>query len=190
MKSKVSFPFANYANREQAESSLNDWPELSWAERADLCAYLVACQFSNAAIIDALKLKKQLVSHLVRIGRALLPDLKQWLHEGKLSLGHARALSRLSAANQEDAARSVFAKNLSVRSLESFVKDKNRCHLMGNNRRHFELLSDRVSEHVGYPVSIRPVGTDQQVSIEIKCQNNAGFEAVMARLQVPLDEFF
>jgi len=53
----------------------------------------------------------------------LAPEVKAWVSEGKLSLGHAKALVSLeNSSEQVDAARQVIRKGLSVRETEALVK--------------------------------------------------------------------
>ena len=49
----------------------------------------------------------------------LPPSIQDWVHEGKLSMGHARALLTLDSEKlQTDLARQVIGKGLSVRAVE------------------------------------------------------------------------
>lgn len=61
------------------------------------------------------------VSNLVRLN-ALSPSVKQWALEGKLEMGHARALLALEAEPQLKAAETVISKQLTVRQTEALVK--------------------------------------------------------------------
>ena len=52
-------------------------------------------------------------------------EVKQWVIEGKLSMGHARCLLGLSsAAMRTQAAKEAIGKDLSVRALEKLVRDR------------------------------------------------------------------
>jgi ParB family chromosome partitioning protein len=62
------------------------------------------------------------VSNLIRL-LELCAEAQQLLAEGKLDMGHARALLALSGSrSQAEAAREVIAKGLSVRQTEALVK--------------------------------------------------------------------
>jgi len=52
----------------------------------------------------------------------LNPDVKSFLDEGRLEMGHARALLGLKDAQQSDAARQVISQGLSVRETEKLVR--------------------------------------------------------------------
>ncbi|MEW6353428.1 MAG: ParB/RepB/Spo0J family partition protein [Pseudomonadota bacterium] len=60
------------------------------------------------------------VSNLLRL-LSLNDDVKRLLEEGKIEMGHARALLSLDGAPQSTAARTVVAKGLSVRETERLV---------------------------------------------------------------------
>ncbi len=61
------------------------------------------------------------VSNLIRLN-GLSPRVKQWALEGKLEMGHARALLSLEAEPQSEVAQTVISKQLTVRQTEALVK--------------------------------------------------------------------
>ena len=61
------------------------------------------------------------VTNLLRL-LELSEEVKAFLDEGELEMGHARALLALAGARQAEAARKVVAKGLSVRETEKLVK--------------------------------------------------------------------
>jgi ParB family chromosome partitioning protein len=61
------------------------------------------------------------VSNMLRL-LELSEPLKKWLQEGKLDMGHARALLGLPAARQLELAKLVVAKGLSVRAVEQLAQ--------------------------------------------------------------------
>ena len=65
------------------------------------------------------------VTNLLRL-LELAPEVKRLLQEGKLEMGHARALLALPAAKQALAARQIVRDRLSVRAVESLVKSLQR----------------------------------------------------------------
>jgi ParB family chromosome partitioning protein len=52
----------------------------------------------------------------------LAEPIKQWLQEGKLNMGHARALLSLPLARQVELAKMVVARGLSVRATEQLAQ--------------------------------------------------------------------
>ena len=63
------------------------------------------------------------VSNLLRL-LGLNEQAKQFVFDGKLEMGHARALLSLPYEQQNAAAQDVFAKQLSVRQTEAYVKSQ------------------------------------------------------------------
>jgi len=61
------------------------------------------------------------VTNLLRL-LELEPEVKTWLDEGKMEMGHARAILGLSGEAQVDAAKQVVRNGLSVRETEKLVR--------------------------------------------------------------------
>lgn len=62
------------------------------------------------------------VTNYLRILR-LPPDIKQWISEGSLGTGHAKALLQLDSPEQQlEAARKIIQKGMSVREAEALTK--------------------------------------------------------------------
>jgi len=61
------------------------------------------------------------VTNLLRL-LTLNPDVRQMLEEGRMDMGHARALLALSGKAQSDAGRQVVDRGLSVRETENLVR--------------------------------------------------------------------
>ena len=98
------------------------------------------------------------VSNLLRL-LALPGALRQWLDEGQLDMGHARALLGLGdAADQVDAARAVIDRQLSVAATERMVRRWRRPEPDPANRREADAdvarLEADLSERLGAPVTI------------------------------------
>lgn len=80
--------------------------------------------------------------------------------DGKLEMGHARALLALEGRRQESVARRVAARALSVRQTESLVNAM--LHPAGKVRRRVNVdrdvarLEDELSEEIGTTIQIRP----------------------------------
>jgi ParB family chromosome partitioning protein len=70
---------------------------------------------------DAVGRSRAAVTNLLRL-LALNEDVKRLLENGDIEMGHARALLALAGEVQSSAARTVAAKNLSVRETEQLVK--------------------------------------------------------------------
>ena len=99
---------------------------------------------SRAAITNALRLLE------------LAPPVQELLREGKLDMGHARALLALPALRQIDLAREAVARQLSVRQVEKRVAGLTaRPAPRARNDRDVARLEDELSGQLGTTVSIR-----------------------------------
>lgn len=72
-------------------------------------------------VADAVGKSRVAVTNLLRLLN-LAEEVKPYLNEGKLEMGHARALLSLDNAKQIWCAQQVIAKNLTVRQTEALVK--------------------------------------------------------------------
>ena len=79
-----------------------------------------ACQLTHDDAADLLGKSRAQISNLLRLLN-LEPQVKQWLSEKKLELGHAKVLLALSGKLQLQAAEKVMAQSLNVRQTESLV---------------------------------------------------------------------
>jgi len=99
------------------------------------------------------------VTNLLRL-LELAPGVQEMLHEGRLDMGHARALLGLSRARQLELAAQVAAKGLSVRETERLAQQaatvpKRRASagaLDADGRR----LEEELSESLGASVTLKP----------------------------------
>lgn len=103
-----------------------------------------------------------------------LPDaIKESIREGSLSMGHARALLGISAADQQLTTwRAVVAKNLSVRQTEALIRrlksEKKRPKVTAatSEDRYFSDMAQELSRHFGTKVMIRKSGQRGKVEID------------------------
>jgi ParB family chromosome partitioning protein len=70
---------------------------------------------------EAVGRSRATVSNLLRL-LELCDEVRQWVREDRLEMGHARALLPLSPALQQEAARQVLLRGLSVRETEALVR--------------------------------------------------------------------
>jgi ParB family chromosome partitioning protein len=103
-----------------------------------------------------------------------LPDaIKESITDGRLSMGHARALLGADNQVQQNAAwRAIIRKSLSVRQTEDLVKRlRNAAEVVerkknGTEERHLARLSDRLSQRFGTKVQIKRRGKRGKLEIE------------------------
>lgn len=102
-------------------------------------------------------------SHVANIVRLLTlsEQVKTFVREGVLSLGHARMLVGLEPALQEWFAQEISAQHWSVRQLEQEIKQfkANKTQVPSKPSRDIERLQLILAEQVGAPVQIMDEGT-------------------------------
>jgi len=76
---------------------------------------------THQQVAEAVGKSRTTVTNLLRL-LELNDDVKRYLDEGRLEMGHARALLGLKDAAQSEAARQVVARGLSVRETEKLVR--------------------------------------------------------------------
>jgi len=101
------------------------------------------------------------VSNILRL-LSLNQAAKDLLEEGKLEMGHARALLSLSGQEQDTAARTVASRRLSVRQTEELVRQMQNKQKPGRKRKKqavvdpdVKRLQDELSDRLGTHVSIK-----------------------------------
>ncbi len=131
-------------------------------------------------------------SHIANIIRLLTlsETVKNWIREGALSLGHARAIVGLSPHEQDMLATKAIEEHWSVRQMEQRVKDfKNNEALTPKNPKSdkdIERLEMLLSEQVGAPVQI--VGDlDDSGWLKVKFFNNDTLAGLLERLGLRYD---
>ncbi|MFC4656564.1 MULTISPECIES: ParB/RepB/Spo0J family partition protein [Rheinheimera] len=78
-------------------------------------------ELTHQQVADAVGKSRTTVTNLLRLN-ALNDDVKLLLEHGDIEMGHARALLALDGLMQSDAARTVAAKQLTVRDTENLVR--------------------------------------------------------------------
>jgi ParB family chromosome partitioning protein len=129
---------------------------------------------SRAAITNALRLLE------------LAPPVQELLREGKLDMGHARALLALPALKQIEFAREAVAKQLSVRQVERRVarlsaRPKDRTRMRGD--RDVARLEEELSGQLGTAVSIRTGAKPGSGKLVIHFSSLDQLDALLNRLR-------
>ena len=118
-----------------------------------------------------------------------LPDpIKNDIQEGKLSMGHARALLGIDNSTQQmEAWRAVVKKDLSVRETEDLIrslkgeKKKPKVSRKSSEDLHLLSLADELSRHFGTKVVIKQRGRAGRVEIEF--YSNDDLDRLIERLR-------
>jgi ParB family transcriptional regulator, chromosome partitioning protein len=90
---------------------------------------------------------------------ALAPSVQALLREGRIDMGHARALLALEGARQVEIANRVVANGLSVRQTEQLVRSALKAPAASKRvrrNRDLESLEEELSDRLGTTVAIRP----------------------------------
>ena len=129
---------------------------------------------SRAAITNALRLLE------------LAPPVQELLREGKLDMGHARALLALPALRQIDLAREAVARQLSVRQVEKRVAALTArpvARLRARSDRDVARLEEELSGQLGTTVSIRSGAKPGSGKLVIHYSSLEQLDALLNRLR-------
>ncbi len=115
-------------------------------------------EMTHQQAADAVGRSRASVSNLLRL-LTLNSDVRKLLERGDLEMGHARALLSLQDDSQEQAAREVVAKALSVRETEQLVRryasDKDKSIPVKRVDPDIQRLQDELSERLGAKVKFQ-----------------------------------
>jgi len=129
---------------------------------------------SRAAVTNALRLLE------------LAPPVQELLREGKLDMGHARALLALPALRQIDLAREAVARQLSVRQVEKRVaglSTRATTRTRARNDRDVARLEDELSGELGTTVTLRTGAKPGSGKLVIHYSSLDQLDALLARLR-------
>ena len=117
-------------------------------------------ELTHQLVADAVGRSRASVSNLLRL-LELDDELKRYLTEGKLGMGHARALLTLDSTSHKQAARDVISKQFSVRQTESLVrrlqeqKDKPVNPMTINKNADVVRLEETLTEQLGAKIDLK-----------------------------------
>jgi ParB family chromosome partitioning protein len=107
---------------------------------------------------EAVGRSRATVSNLLRL-LDLSDEIQQWLQEGKLEMGHARALLPLTPVLQREAARQILLRGLSVRETEALVRRLQNESAAKSEKKildpNIRVLQEDLSERLGAKVSVQ-----------------------------------
>ncbi len=123
-------------------------------------------QFTHEQAAQAIGRSRSLTSNLLRLLNLAQP-VQTFLLEGKLDMGHARALLAVDSATQIILANQVVARQLSVRETEKLVNQAGKA-AQGKGlpkpkavNRDVERLEEALSDHLGTRVSLKMGAKDK-----------------------------
>jgi ParB family chromosome partitioning protein len=135
---------------------------------------------------DAVGRSRAAVSNLLRL-LTLNTDVRKLLEDGKLDMGHARALLALEGERQSQLARQVVAKGLSVRETEELVRrllarPGTRKSTRRASQADIRALQESLSEKLGARVTIRH-GRRGRGKLIIEYHSTDELEGILARIR-------
>ena len=134
---------------------------------------------------DVIGRSRAAVSNSLRL-LALVDSVKQMLNQGKIEMGHARALLALDKKEQKICAQTIVKRQLSVRAAEKLVKQclqKNEKSIQLGNQADPDItrLEQKLSDRLGANVTIQysPNGSG---CLQIRYNNLDEFEGIVEKL--------
>jgi len=153
-------------------------------EAAGLQRLIDEFNMTHQQAADAVGRSRSAASNLLRLLNLVRP-VQQLVMDGRLEMGHARALLPLAGAQQVEIANQIIARALSVRDAESLVQRQLRAPSMqrrsGRNR-DLARLEEDVSEKLGTTVEIK-AGKRGSGKILVHYASLAHLEDILRRLQ-------
>jgi ParB family chromosome partitioning protein len=148
-------------------------------------------------LVDEFKLTHQEAADAIGRSRAATTNLLRLLNltkavqallfDGKLEMGHGRALLALDGELQIGTAKRVAAKGMSVRETEQLVNDILHPHARqarpkSRTSRDIQRLEEEVSEKLGTSVEIKPTGKKGSGKLVIRYMSHEHLDTLLARL--------
>ena len=129
------------------------------------------------------------VTNTLRLLR-LPTEVKQYLAEGRLSAGHARALlGLLSPEHQRQMAKRIVEENLSVRQVEAIVNRSNAHKRKAKSARHLSAeivdLETRLTHYLGTQAKIYPRKNQKEGRVEIQYFSLDDLDRVLQKIGLP-----
>ncbi|OGX12609.1 MAG: hypothetical protein A2351_01860 [Omnitrophica bacterium RIFOXYB12_FULL_50_7] len=129
------------------------------------------------------------VTNTLRLLRLPL-EVKQYLADGRLSAGHARALlGLLSPEHQRQMAKRIVEENLSVRQVEAIVNRSNAHKRKAKSARHLSAeivdLETRLTHFLGTQAKIYPRKNQKEGRVEIQYFSLDDLDRVLQKIGLP-----
>jgi ParB family chromosome partitioning protein len=129
------------------------------------------------------------VTNTLRLLR-LPQEIKQYLVEGRLSAGHARALlGLLTPEHQRQMAKRIVEENLSVRQVEAIVNRSNAHKRKAKSARHLSAeivdLETRLTHFLGTQAKIYPRKNQKEGRVEIQYFSLDDLDRVLQKIGLP-----
>lgn len=142
---------------------------------------------SHAMIADVVGKARTTVSNLLRLNQ-LHDDIKVWLNQGDIDMGHARTLLSLSQEQQPIIGKKIIEQAMTVREAEKLVKSilkpERKSSEQAQQQRHghdIERLNQRLSDHFGAVVKLKQKANGKG-SVEIFFDNAEELSQLLSQM--------
>lgn len=144
---------------------------------------------SHEEIAKRLGKSRAVITNTLRLLK-LPEDIRDYIADGSLSAGHARALlGMMSPAHQRQMARRIVEENLSVRQVEIIVNRSNAHKRSAKKARQLSPeivdLEDRLVKHFGTQVKIYPRKNQNQGRLELYYHSLDELDRILERFKLP-----
>jgi ParB family transcriptional regulator, chromosome partitioning protein len=140
---------------------------------------------THQRVAEAVGRSRAAVTNLLRL-LTLNPDVRKMLEEGKMNMGHARALLGLDGTRQSQAAQQVVDRQLSVRDTENLVRKLLERPAARKHSRSLDPdirdLQDQLSDKLGAKVRIQH-GRGGKGSVSIEYHSLDQLEGILSRIR-------
>jgi len=147
-------------------------------------------EMTHQAVADAVGRSRAAVTNLMRL-LDLDERVANMLAEGKLEMGHARALLSLDSTDQHMLAMKVYAEGLSVRATENIVREglhskaaakKKVSSSDSHHNSHIKALENELSDKLGARVNINH-GANSKGSVTISYNTLDELDGILSHIQ-------
>jgi ParB family chromosome partitioning protein len=160
--------------------------DLSLLEEANGCQRLYhEFHFNQEEIATLLGKSRSYITNLLRL-LTLCPSVKDLIHSGQLSLGHARMLVGLEECVQVSLSSQVIHHQWSVRKLEDEVRATKMPVKALQVNRDIARLETQLAEQIGAPVQLLP-DSHQGGWLKIKYYDNDTLDGLLERMGLRYD---
>lgn len=143
-------------------------------------------ELTQQEVAEAVGKSRSAVTNLLRLLN-LAEEVKPYLNDGKLEMGHARALLSLENAKQIWCAQQIIAKNLTVRQTEALVKkvqsgEETSNKSATNTDPNIKALETRLADILGAKVAIKHTNKGAG-SLQIKYSSMEELDGILDKIR-------
>lgn len=142
-------------------------------------------ELTHEQVARAVGRSRASVTNLLRL-LELADEVKELLADGRIDMGHARAVLSLDAARQVAMAHKAHKRKLSVRQVEKAVRDLLASPVVEDSKATTDLqtrwLQEQIAKELGQSISIRPA-RNGDYSLQIGFANLVALEDALQRIQ-------